>query len=83
MRFAATITNSYHHTEYTLRVTPGKELSQHQIRRCRQRLCGMKSCHCGGALSQRGPQGWRIRWLGIDGNDNDVITVTPAQEVQA
>lgn len=48
-----TITNSFHHTEYTLYVADDMVLSPRQVKRCRRALCGIIGCTCGDAIGGR------------------------------
>lgn len=50
-----TISNDFHNTETTIRVTAGK-VSRRAGLRAWQKLCGVPGCICGGQLGQRGPQ---------------------------
>lgn len=51
-----TLTNNFHNTEVKLRAKAGDILAPAQIRRCRQALCGISGCTCGGNLGERGRQ---------------------------
>lgn len=56
-----TLTNDFHGQSVTLRLGQrnargGWPLSQGQIRRARQELCGIAGCTCGGLLGERGRQ---------------------------
>lgn len=56
-----TITNEFHNSHVTLEV-PGLpcELTEYQIRRARNTLCGITDCTCGGPLGERGKQNVRV-----------------------
>ena len=55
--YFAILANNFHHTTARVRVGLGNtELSANQVRRLRNKLCGMSGCTCGGVLGQRGPQ---------------------------
>ena len=65
-----TLTNTFHGTEVTLvdrHATGVMTLTNAQIRRARQTLCGIAGCTCGGSLGERGPQSVDIDEQG-DGN---------------
>ena len=57
-----TIRNSFHGTEYRLRIKrpavrgSSVALSRRQINECQLSLCGMGECSCGGELGEHGPQ---------------------------
>ena len=57
-----TLTNDFHNTRALVKVTPsarfhnGYELSAHQVRRVRKRLCPCSDCTCGDSLGMRGTQ---------------------------
>lgn len=49
-----TVTNSFHHTEYTLYVNDeNMVLSPRQVERSRRALCGIIGCTCGDAIGSR------------------------------
>ena len=51
------LTNDFHNTEAIVEAPAlPHELSRHQARRVRRRLCPSADCKCGGVLGLRGPQ---------------------------
>lgn len=57
------LTNDFHNTSVTLHLKGSAEdmrcgmyLSDHQIKRARKTLCGVKGCTCGGKVGERGKQ---------------------------
>ena len=62
-----TIKNDFHNTAVKIaKLGENGELTDSQIRRIRNALCGVWGCTCGGVLSERGPQDIRIETIGYD-----------------
>ena len=76
-----TLTNNFHNTSVRIRANIGDELSQAQIRRSRQILCGFEGCTCGGLLGERygaesiGTRQFQIEHMG-SGQFYDRIAIT-------
>lgn len=51
-----TIRNDFHNTEVSIRANIGDELTESQIKRARNELCGISGCTCGGPVGERGLQ---------------------------
>jgi hypothetical protein len=74
-----TIRNDFHNTSYTFRTRYYKALSRDQIRLCRNALCGVSNCTCGGVLSERGEQDFVIR-DGFDVTGARIVTLEPIRK---
>ena len=61
----ATIKNDFHNTESTVIINKSGVLSERQVRRVRDELCGYDACTCGGNLSEHGPQDVSIETVGM------------------
>ncbi len=70
------VRNDFHNTSYLMRTRYYKALTGNQLRRSRERLCGVSGCKCGGRLGERGPQDFVIRY-GFDLSGQEIITFEP------
>jgi len=62
-----TIRNDFHNTEVSIRANIGDELTESQIKRARNELCGISGCTCGGPIGERGHQdGFVVEQIDID-----------------
>jgi hypothetical protein len=51
-----TLRNDFHGTSARVKPTDGLYLSPRQVKRARDKLCGVSECVCSGRLGTRGPQ---------------------------
>jgi len=73
------VKNNFHNTSYTFRTRYYKALSRDQIRLCRNALCGVSNCTCGGVVGERGPQDFVIR-DGFDVTGARIVTLEPIRK---
>ena len=54
-----TIKNDFHNTEFTTSPVDGC-LTKKAIGECKEALCGLSDCLCGGDFGERGPQDYGV-----------------------
>jgi len=66
-----TIYNDFHSTEATLHVKDDNFISASQVKRAKNKLCGISGCTCSDDIGQRGPQEHDIAFH-LDGQTGQV-----------
>ncbi len=79
---AIELTNDFHNTSAKVMVRWGQPLSPSQTTRVRNKLCGIRTCQCGGTLSERGDQGAGV-YVSADSTGQPIILADTPQTTYA